>query len=149
MLEIPSLLWQLDELLERVDFVSVGSNDLVQFLTAADRDKRRVAQRFDGLSAPILRALKSIADKGSEVGKPIALCGEMGGRPIEAMALVAMGYRSLSMSPSSVGPVKAMILKLDAHDLKGYLGELLARRDGAPSLRAKLQGYAEAKGIPL
>ncbi len=149
MLEVPSLLWQLDELLERVDFVSVGSNDLVQYLTAADRDNRRVAQRFDVLSAPILRALKSITDKGASVGKPIALCGEMGGRPIEAMALVALGYRSLSMSPSSIGPVKAMVLKLEVNDLNKYLCEILALHDGAPSLRDKLLGYAEAKGIPL
>ena len=149
MLEVPSLLWQLDELLERVDFVSVGSNDLVQYLTAADRDNRRVAQRFDVLSAPILRALKSITDKGVSAGKPVALCGEMGGRPIEAMALVALGYRSLSMSPSSIGPVKAMVLKLEADDLNKYLCEILAQHDGAPSLRDKLLGYAEAKGIPL
>ena len=149
MLEVPSLLWQLDELLDCVDFVSVGSNDLVQYLTAADRDNRRVAHRFDVLSAPVLRALKAIADKGAEVGKPIALCGEMGGRPIEAMALIALGYRSLSMSPSSVGPVKAMVLKLDAADLGTYLCNLLTQRDGAPSLRKKLQDYAEDKGIPL
>ncbi len=149
MLEIPSLLWQLDELLERVDFVSVGSNDLVQYLTAADRDNRRVANRFDVLSAPILRALKSITDKAAIAGKPVALCGEMGGRPLEAMALIALGYRSLSMSPSSIGPVKAMILKLDVHDFSSYLDGLMAQRDGAPSLRAKLLTYAEAKGVPL
>ena len=149
MLEIPSLLWQLDELLERVDFVSVGSNDLVQYLTAADRDNRRVANRFDVLSAPLLRAFRAISRKGLETGKPVALCGEMGGRPIEAMTLIGLGYRSLSMSPSNVGPVKAMILKLDAADLGAQLDGWLAARDGAASLRDKLKGYAEAKGIPL
>jgi phosphotransferase system enzyme I (PtsP) len=149
MLEIPSLLWQLDELMQRVDFVSVGSNDLVQYLTAADRDNRRVANRYDVLSAPLLRAFKAIADKGAETGTPVALCGEMGGRPIEAMALVALGYRSLSMSPSNIGPVKAMVLKLDASDLRSHLCELLEQRSFGASLRPKLQAYAEAKGIPL
>jgi phosphotransferase system enzyme I (PtsP) len=135
--------------MQRVDFVSVGSNDLVQYLTAADRDNRRVANRYDVLSAPLLRAFKAIADKGAETGTPVALCGEMGGRPIEAMALVALGYRSLSMSPSNIGPVKAMVLKLDAGDLRSRLCEMLKQRDGATSLRPKLQAYAEAKGIPL
>lgn len=149
MLEIPSLLWQLDELMSRVDFVSVGSNDLVQYLTAADRDNRRVANRFDVLSPPILRVFKTIAEKAVETGTPVALCGEMGGRPIEAMALVGLGYRSLSMSPSSIGPVKAMILQLDAGDLNAFLNDLLSQRDGSSSLRARLQDYAAAHGIPL
>ncbi len=149
MLEVPALLFQLDELMARVDFVSVGSNDLMQYLNAADRDNRRVANRFDVLSPPALRALKKIADKGAETGTPVALCGEMGGRPVEAMGLVALGFRSLSMSPSSIGPVKAMILKLDAAHLRDHLCGLLAHKDGAASLRPKLQAYAEAKGIPL
>jgi phosphotransferase system, enzyme I, PtsP len=114
MLEIPSILWQLDEILARVDFVSVGSNDLVQYLTAADRDNKRVSTRFDPLSAPILRALKLITDKARETRTPVTLCGEIGGRPLEALALVALGYRGLSMTASAIGPVKAMILALDA-----------------------------------
>ena len=149
MLEVPSLLWQLEELLEKVDFVSVGSNDLVQYLTAADRDNRRVANRFDVLSAPLLRAFRSIAHKGAQAGKPVALCGEMGGRPIEAMTLIGLGYRSLSMSPSNIGPVKAMLLKLDTGDLAQHLDRWLDERDGSASLREKLKAYAEAKGIPL
>ena len=77
MVEVPSLLYQLDELLERVDFLSVGSNDLVQFFYAADRGNARVADRFDPLSAPVLRALKAIVDKGRAHGKPVTLCGEL------------------------------------------------------------------------
>ena len=113
MLEVPSLLYQLDELLERVDFLSVGSNDLLQFLYAADRGNTRVADRFDPLSAPVLRALKDIVDKGEEHDKPVTLCGELASKPIGALALVALGYRSLSLSPSAIGPVKAMVLDLD------------------------------------
>ena len=114
MVEVPSLLLQLDELLPRVDFLSVGSNDLLQFLYAVDRGNARVADRFDTISAPMLRALRDIADKGRLYKKPVTLCGEMASKPIGALALVALGYRSLSLTPSAVGPVKAMLLDLDA-----------------------------------
>src|SRR5437899_6440920 len=97
MVEVPSLLYQLDELLDRVDFLSVGSNDLAQFLFAADRGNSRVADRFDAISAPVLRALKSIADKGRAHAKPVTLCGELASKPIGALALVAIGYRSFSL----------------------------------------------------
>src|SRR5581483_10844412 len=113
MLEVPSLLFQLDELLDRVDFLSVGSNDLMQFLYAADRGNKRVSERFDPLSTPVMRALKDIADKGRKHGKPVALCGELASQPIGALALAILGYRSLSLSPSAVGSVKALLLDLD------------------------------------
>jgi phosphotransferase system enzyme I (PtsP) len=149
MVEVPSLLWQLDELLARVDFLSVGSNDLVQYLCAADRDNQRVSSRFDPLSAPILRALKIITDKARDTGTPVTLCGEIGGRPLEALALIAIGYRGLSMSPASIGPVKAMILSLNAGAVTRFVGDLLSANDGASSLREKLRSYAEAHGIPV
>jgi phosphotransferase system enzyme I (PtsP) len=149
MIEVPALLWQLDEILERVDFLSVGSNDLVQYLTAADRDNRRVANRFDALSAPVLRALASVPKKARAYGKPVTLCGEMGGRPLEALTLIALGYRGLSMSATSVGPVKAAILAADAGDFTQFVETLLEERSGAASLREKLRAYADAKGVPL
>jgi phosphotransferase system enzyme I (PtsP) len=149
MVEVPSLLWELEEIVSRVDFLSVGSNDLLQYIFAADRDNKRVSGRFDPLSPPALRALKSIADKAEAAGRPLTLCGEIGGRPLEAMALIALGYRGLSMSPSSVGPVKAMVLGLDASEARSFLTPLLERRDGASSLRAELRAFAEAKGVPL
>ncbi len=149
MLEVPSILWQLDEILARVDFISVGSNDLVQYLTAADRDNKRVSTRFDPLSAPILRALKLVTDKARETGTPVTLCGEIGGKPLEALALIALGYRGLSMTASSIGPVKAMILALDAGEAGRFLSPRLAARDAAPSLRAELRAFAEASGVPL
>ena len=149
MIEVPALLWQLDELLERVDFVSVGSNDLVQYLTAADRDNRRVSERFDVLCAPVLRALGMIAQKGAAAGTSVTLCGEIGGRPLEAMALIGIGYRGLSMSPASIGPVKAAILSMDAGEVAALVQDLIAQKDGAPSLRGQLRAYAEGKGVPL
>src|SRR5438270_4366118 len=99
MLEVPSLLYQLDELLGRVDFLSVGSNDLVQFFYAADRGNSRVAERFDSISAPVLRAVKAIVEKARSRGKPVTLCGELASIPIGALALVAIGYRALSLTP--------------------------------------------------
>ena len=147
MVEIPSLLWQLDEIMARVDFVSVGSNDLHQYLFAADRDNKKVSRRFDPLSAPMLRALRSIAEAGRRLGKPVTLCGELGGSPLGALALIAVGYRSLSMSPSAIGPVKAMVLALDAGAVARFMDDLLAV-DSPTSLRVRLEDFASSHQIP-
>jgi phosphotransferase system enzyme I (PtsP) len=149
MVEVPALLWELDLIAERADFLSVGSNDLVQYMYAADRDNTRVSKRYDNLSTPVLRALERITDAGKRAGTPVTLCGEMGGRPLEALALLALGYRSLSMSPSSIGPVKTMILNLDIDEAQVFLATLLATDDGSHSLRENLRDYAHARGIPL
>ena len=149
MVEVPALLWELDQIAERADFLSVGSNDLVQYLYAADRDNTRVSKRYDNLSTPVLRALKSIVDAGDRAGTPVTLCGEMGGRPLEALALLAIGYRSLSMSPASIGPVKAMILGLDLEQARLFLASLMASDEGRHSLREHLRQFAAANGVPL
>jgi phosphotransferase system enzyme I (PtsP) len=149
MLEVPSLIWQLQELLAEVDFISVGSNDLMQYLFAVDRDNKRVAHRFDCLSPPALRALGEIAAAGAAANKPVTLCGEMAGVTLEALALVAIGYRGLSMSPANIGPVKAMILALDAAEARRFVEERLQRQDAPVSLRADLQAFAEERGVPL
>jgi phosphotransferase system, enzyme I, PtsP len=149
MVEVPALLWELDLISERADFLSVGSNDLVQYLYAADRDNTRVSKRYDNLSSPVLRALERIADAGRRAGKQVTLCGEMGGRPLEALALLALGYRSLSMSPAAIGPVKSMILATNLDEAQMFLASLLAGDDGAPSIREKLREYAISRGIPL
>ena len=149
MLEVPSLLWQLDEICKNVDFVSVGSNDLLQYLFAADRDNTRVANRFDSLSPPVLRALKSIAEKTTAHGTPLTLCGEMGGKPLEALVLIALGFRGLSMSPASIGPVKAAVLATDLAEMERFVVDLVERIDGGHSLREPLRAYAEQQGIPL
>jgi len=93
--------------------------------------------------------LERIAAAGARAGTPVTLCGEMGGRPLEALALVALGYRSLSMSPSSIGPVKAMIRGLDLAKTRDFLEALLLSDDGAPSLREKLHDFANAQGVTL
>ncbi|MDH3579168.1 MAG: phosphoenolpyruvate--protein phosphotransferase, partial [Hyphomicrobiales bacterium] len=147
MIEVPALLWQLEELMAAVDFVSVGSNDLLQFLFAADRSNIRVAERFDPLSPAVLRMLRDIAGAAERHRVPLTLCGEMAGRPIEAMALIALGYRSISMVPASVGPVKAMIRSLDAGAAAGKLDALLTRE--AVDLRQELTAFATRSGVAI
>jgi phosphotransferase system enzyme I (PtsP) len=149
MVEVPSLLFQLDELLPRVDFLSVGSNDLVQFLYAADRGNRRVAERFDPISAPVLRALKTIVEKATADGKPVALCGELASTPIGALALVALGYRALSLTPSALGAVKAMLLELDVNKARKLLLPLIEAPEKGAVIRERLTAFATAEGLPL
>jgi phosphotransferase system enzyme I (PtsP) len=149
MIEVPSLLFALDEILERADFVSVGSNDLVQFLFAADRGNRRVADRFEVLSLPVLRVLKRVIDAGVVHGKPVSLCGELASRPLEALALIALGYRTLSLSAPAIGPVKAMVLELDAEAAARALEPLLVEKPNAAPVRDGLRAFAEKSGIPL
>jgi phosphotransferase system, enzyme I, PtsP len=149
MVEVPSLLYQLDELLERVDFLSVGSNDLVQFLYAIDRGNARVANRFDALSAPVLRALKDIAEKARAHKKPVTLCGELASQPLGALALVAIGYRALSLTPSAIGPVKAMLLDLDCRKTAAFLSPLIDGLSGGMSIRAQLEKFAADNGLQV
>jgi phosphotransferase system enzyme I (PtsP) len=147
MIEVPSLLYELDALLPRVDFVSVGSNDLLQYFFAADRNNPRVAGRYDALSAAPLRAFASIAEAAKRHARPLSLCGEMAGRPLEAMALIGLGYRSISMAPASVGPVKSMVLSLDAGELQRWLFETIRTAEG--SIRAQLKRYAEEHTVEI
>jgi phosphotransferase system enzyme I (PtsP) len=147
MIEVPALLWQLDRVLPLADFASVGSNDLMQFLFAADRGNMRVAERFDSLNPAALRALRAIVVAAEKYDVPLTLCGEMAGRPVEAMALVALGFRSISMAPASVGPVKAMILSLDAGALREKMDEWLDTK--TTSLREDLKRFAAEKGVQI
>ena len=149
MIEAPSLLFQLDELLSRVDFISVGSNDLLQFLFAADRDNPRVSDRFDPLSPAALRVLMRIADQANAAGVPATVCGEIAGRPLEAMTLIALGYRSLSMPPASIGPVKAMLLSLDAGVLRRAILPLVQELGCNRTLRSEIAALARAHGVTI
>src|SRR5260221_1608479 len=149
MLEVPALLYQLDELLKKVDFVSVGSNDLFQFMFAVDRGNAKRSERFNTMSAPILRALRDIVQKANAAKKSASLCGEMASRPIGALALIALGYRSLSLSATAHGPVKAMVLDLDAKKAEAMMAPLLDAPSGTVSIRQKLTEFAEAEGLSL
>lgn len=149
MVEVPSLMWQLGELMNLVDFVSVGSNDLFQFVTATDRGNTQVAGRFDPISVPFLRVLRQIVEAGNAAGTPVTLCGELAGRPISAMALLGIGYRSISMSPASIGPVKAMLTELPLAGLAELMTTTLDRNGSETDVRAALRSFAADHDIPL
>uniref|UniRef100_UPI0035B33653 putative PEP-binding protein n=1 Tax=Aestuariivirga sp. TaxID=2650926 RepID=UPI0035B33653 len=147
MIEIPSLLWQLDHLLPLVDFASIGSNDLVQFLFASDRGNPKLAGRYDPLSPAALGAMRLIVEKAAEHGKPVTLCGELGGRPLEAMGLIGVGLNSISMVPSAIGPVKAMLRSLDRQKLWTFMEPLL--KSPLHTLRPELLEFAQRNGVVL
>jgi phosphotransferase system enzyme I (PtsP) len=149
MIEVPALLYQLDDLFERVDFVSVGSNDLFQFMFAVDRGNARVTDRFDPMSAPILRALRDIIRKANSVKKTASLCGEMASNPLGALALIGLGYRSMSVSATAHGPVKALILETDAKKLESQITQWLDAPCGTVSIRQRLTEFAEKEGLSL
>jgi phosphotransferase system enzyme I (PtsP) len=147
MIEVPSLLWQLDHLLPRVDFLSVGSNDLFQFLVAADRGNPRLADRFDPLSPTFLTVLAELARRADLAGKPVTLCGEMAGRPLDALALAAIGFRGLSMTAPALGPVKQMLRSADLAQVGAFLAPRI--QDPAGGLRAELRAFARDHRIAV
>lgn len=147
MLEVPALAETLDQLLPQVDFMSVGTNDLTQFLFAADRSNPRLAERYDWLSPAILRFLRRIVRSTEEHEVPLGVCGEMGGRTLEAMALIGIGVKRLSITPYAVGPIKAMIRSLDLALLAREMEALLA--SPPPDLRSALAAWAEKHGVAM
>ena len=147
MLEVPALAEVLDLLLPRVDFLSIGTNDLTQFLFAADRAHPKLAERYDWLSIAILRFLDRVVRACVAHQVPVGVCGEMGGRTLEAMALIGLGIRRLSITPASVGPVKAMIRAIDATQLQSTMREWLD--SGAPDIRERLTQWASDRDVEL
>ncbi|MCC7016624.1 MAG: phosphoenolpyruvate--protein phosphotransferase [Rhodospirillales bacterium] len=144
MLEVPSLLFELDALLARADFISIGSNDLLQFLFASDRGAPGLAERYDPLSPLVLGCLADVVRKAALAGRPVGLCGEIAGRPLEAMALIGLGFRDLSLAPPAVGPIKDMIRSLDLSALTAYLGSFAPGGAGRPSQRPGADNAAGA-----
>jgi len=147
MLEVPSLAEVLDLLLPRVDFLSIGTNDLTQFLFAADRADPRLAERYDWLSPAILRFLRRVVVQAKEAGVPVRVCGEMAGRPLEALALIGIGVDSFSITPAAIGPVKAMIRSIEAEPVRAKLEQLLAKPPA--SMRKSLGDWAKKQRIAL
>ena len=147
MLEVPALAETLDILLPKINFLSIGTNDLTQFLFAADRADPRLAERYDWLSPAILRFIRRVvkATEGHDVD--VAVCGEMGGRTLEALALIGVGIHRLSITPAAVGPIKAMIRSTNHSDIRPKMDELL----NAPTenLRESLTAWANSQGIEI
>ncbi len=147
MLEVPALAWQLPALLKRVDFISVGSNDLTQFLFAIDRGNPRISERYDTLSPAMLNFMRRLHKEAHKAGVQLSVCGEMAGRPLEALALLGIGIRSLSMTASSIGPVKAMVRSLFLPALERYMECLYDLPDR--SVREKLRNFAVDHGVVM
>ena len=147
MIEAPSLIWHLDALLPLTDFVSVGTNDLMQYLFAADRGNPRVSERYDPLSPPALRALKTIRDACADSGTPVSVCGEIAGRPLEAFALIGLGFDRLSMPPAGVGPVKRMVLSCDRGAAARGIKTLLTSSAG--SVRGEIEALARKIAVSV
>ncbi|MFK0300401.1 phosphoenolpyruvate--protein phosphotransferase [Brevundimonas sp. NPDC090276] len=145
MVECPSLLWHLDALLPLTDFVSIGTNDLLQYMFAADRTNPLVSDRYDPLSPPALRALAEIQQKCADSATPVSVCGELAGRPLEAFALITLGYTRLSAPAGGVGPVKRMILSADLPAARRGMNVLLGSSAG--SVRGEIESLARKLNV--
>ena len=143
MLEVPALMWQLPDLLKEADFISVGSNDLLQFLFAADRGTPSLYDRYDFLSQPVLDLLEQLVVAAKASCVPVSLCGEAASRPLEALVLAALGITTLSMPASGILPIKAMLAQVDLEAFRSVLAAI--RRGGGIGLREPLQPGRESK----
>lgn len=149
MVEVPSLLFELDQIMPEADFVSIGSNDLVQFLTAADRANPRVSKNYDPIALPRLRAIRLVVDAARRHNKPVTMCGELAGKPMEALALMAIGMTKLSMGPASIGPIKELVLNLDLKPIQASVAAALSVGADGVAIRALLQEWVEKQNLPM
>ena len=149
MLEVPALMWQLPDLLREADFISVGSNDLVQFMFAADRGTPSLYNRYDVLSQPMFDLLEQLLKAAGEAGVPVSLCGEAASRPLEALAFVGLGLTSLSMPASGILPVKALLAQVDLAAFRPVLASIRRGSRGAASLREPIATWARERGLPV
>jgi phosphotransferase system enzyme I (PtsP) len=149
MIEVPSLLFELDQLLPEADFVSIGSNDMVQFLTAADRANARVSKSYDPIGMPRLRAFRQIVNEAKRFNVPLTMCGELAGKPMEALALLSIGMTRLSMGPPSIGPIKEMVLALDLEPIRHSVSAALLEGSSGVSVRELLTEWAERQSLPI
>ena len=145
MLETPSLAFAPNQFFRTADFISIGGNDLKQFFFAADRENEKVRRRYDTLNVSYLTFIEQIARRCDENETPVSFCGEDAGRPVEALAFVAMGLRSLSMRPPSIGPVKQLLRAVDLREVRGVID--IARNSGAQSVRPALTGWLQDRGL--
>ncbi len=147
MLEVPALAFMLPQLMRSADFVSIGSNDLLSLAFAVDRTNPRVARRYDSLNPASLTLIRLIVQSAAENSGDLSLCGEMAGRPLDAMALLGLGIRTLSMQPGQIGLVKMMIRSLNLGEVAAFVDRLCGRTDH--SLRTRLSAFAAERGIVL
>ena len=144
MLETPSLAFAPRQFFEMADFISIGGNDLKQFFFAADRENERVRRRYDTLNVSFLTFIEQIAKRCDDTDTPVSFCGEDAGRPVEALCFAAMGLRSLSMRPASVGPIKSLLRSVDLTEVRGVIDESIA--NGDQSVRPSVLDYLARQG---
>ncbi len=147
MLETPSLAFAPDQFFEMADFISIGGNDLKQFFFAADRENELVRQRYDTLNVSFLTFIEQISERCTRLETPLSFCGEDAGRPVDALAFVAMGLRTLSMRPASIGPVKRLLRAVDLGTVRAVINT--ARASGDQSVRPALMAWLKARKIPV
>jgi phosphotransferase system, enzyme I, PtsP len=147
MLEVPALAFMLPQLMRSADFVSIGSNDLFSLAFAVDRTNPRVSKRYDPLNPASLTLIRLIVNSSAEAHGELSLCGEMAGKPLDAMALLGLGLRTLSMHPAAIGPIKLMIRSMDLGEVAPFVEKLCGRTDH--SLRTRLAAFAAERGIAL
>jgi phosphotransferase system enzyme I (PtsP) len=145
MLEVPALAECLDVLAPRLSFLSIGTNDLTQFLFAADRSNPKLAERYDWLSPAILRFLRRVVLAVAPLGTDVTVCGEMGGRRLEALALLGIGITRLSITPAAVGPIKELVRKVELPAIQDAMAGWLVQPPA--DLRAEIAAWATAHGI--
>jgi len=146
MIEVPAAVYQIRAIVERVDFVSVGSNDLTQYLLAVDRNNSRVARLYDALHPSVLHALSSIVEETHKVNKTVSICGEMASDPVAVILLLAMGFDALSMSSVSLPRVKWVVRKFSMSHAKQLLDEVL-KMNHAKQIRQRLEGVLAQAGL--
>ena len=146
MIEVPSAVYQAGNLARRVDFLSIGTNDLTQYLLAVDRNNARVASLYDSLHPAVIRAILQVVESARTHGKPVSVCGEMAGDPVAALLLLAMGIDSLSMSVSSLPRVKWVIRNITRDRARQILSEVLLLEDAA-GIRKYLNETFEDAGM--
>ncbi len=144
MLETPSLAFAPRQFYELADFISIGGNDLKQFFFAADRENERVRRRYDTLNVSFLSFLEQIVGRCTDTATPVSFCGEDAGRPVEAMCFAAMGVRSLSMRPASIGPVKHLLRRVDLREVRRVIDR--ARAEGEQSVRPAVMDWLGTQG---
>jgi phosphotransferase system enzyme I (PtsP) len=149
MLEVPALIWQFDEILKEVDFISIGTNDLLQFVFAADRGTPSLAARYDVLAPGMLNLLAWLAARAAAAAVPLSVCGEAAGRPLEAITLAGLGITTLSMAPGALPAVKEALAALDLAGFRAVLGAIRRSAGAAASLREPIAAWAREHGVPV
>jgi phosphotransferase system enzyme I (PtsP) len=146
MVEVPAAVYQANHIAARVDFLSVGSNDLTQYILAVDRDNPRVADLYHTMHPAVLMALQNVVDAAKEADIPVSLCGELAGDPAGALLLMGMGYDSLSMNAASLPKVKSVIRNFSLSQAQEMLQQAL-QQPGADGVQQVIRDNLKAAGL--